>query len=327
MTRVLNDAIVAVKQQFPPGDENLYSWDDPHAWVTADLREKSRAVLAMWAQQDKLRRELVPQTADEKLSDWEAIFGAPSGNATVTMRQAAIVARWRESGASTLDNITAAIASLAGSAAAVTIVEHSRTSLRNQHTYSFSTITATVGNTANVTLAIGENAVAARMGAQLLLNVSTGDQGDFLVTLVAPDAQEFTPSLVYVDGADHVYFWPEFAGLRIDGTWAISVDNTGAGTTDVQVDTANLFVEGIGIGPFGGEGLAGNVFEFCVLVTESTVNAATWDRLRARSLIQHWKPGHTRGYLCLTGVGDGVTATAGIWGDPTNSCWDGFIWE
>jgi len=296
---------------------------DPDKVIEASAQGTSEAIVANL---DDLAADANPITATlTGVAAWEEAFAVTSSATALygsaAERRSQIIARHRESGASTLANVQAALIAVTGSATSVSIIEHDRATLRSLNTHSFPTITATVGNTASASLAIGDNALASYAGLQLLLNISTGDEGTFSVTLIAPDAQEFTPSGVVVDGADHWYYWPEFAGGVIDGTWSISVDNTGGGATDVQVDAANVFVEGIGRSASGAEGLGANIFEWNALVDESLTSSTTYTRLLARQIVERWAPAHTRGYLAIKAT---TGSSFGIF-DDTNSVFDGCL--
>ncbi len=292
---------------------DLSPGSDPDKVIEASAQGTSEAIVDNL---DALAADANPLTATATgIVNWEGAFAVSASPTTVygslAERRAQILARHRESGASTLANVQAALIAVTGNATSVTIIEHDRATLRGLNTHSFPTLTATVGNTASASLAIGDNALASDAGLQLQLNISTGDEGTFSVTLIAPDAQQFTPSGVIVDGADHWYYWPEFAGGVIDGTWSISVDNTNGGATDVQVDAANVFVGGIGRDvATGAEGLEANIFEWNALIDESLVSS-TYSRLLAQEIVRRWDLAHTRGYLALKQTNGDTGAVCG----------------
>ncbi len=341
MTRSLVEAVTAVKQQFPPGDEALYDWDTPASWTARDLRTKARSQLALWAQQEKLRRELVPQTAVELLPDWEQLFNlsksAVSLYGSTLARQAQLVARWREFGPANPTIILAALQAVCG-AGAVTILEHSRAVLTAENWYDFPPaslpLTITASADSEIDVVCGDNAPASKAGARVTLRVTHPSVEDLYLTVYAPDgtaSQRFYFGSGAVVSQDFAFRWKSAAGLDISGTWRIVIsDGGGVGGTveDPAGDgISGLFVEGLGRNQLtGAEGLAANIFEWSARVTESAV-ASTYDRNLVRELVRHWNPAHCRGYLVLSGVGDGVSADAGIWGEPTNSDWDGFTWE
>lgn len=302
----------------PPGARELYDLgnraSDVSKWVDAVA-----AAVKTYATDvaDTLRRELLPSTADELLLAWERGLGVDMSRiaqaGTASQRTAQVISRLREFGAATPDNIYAAMVALCGPTA-VTIVEHSRAAVSALNTHSLGILTAPIGMTATGTLAIGDNAPASQMGAQLVYNISTGTQGQFQLTLTAPDAQSKTwQSEILVDGADHVLFWPDFAGGTIDGTWTIQVDNTLGGAAEVQVDRADIFAEGIGRATSGAEGLGSPIFEWSALVNEAVVGDG-YSRDAAQALVRRWNPAHCTGGLALYQTDGGATALS----DDTN---------
>lgn len=340
MSRGLTEALIAVKQHFPPGDDQLYDWDTFGSWTARDLREKARALLALWGQQEKLRRELTPQAASETLSDWERLMGLAktpiAQRGSDGARQAQLVARWREFGASTPDHILAALLAICGPTA-VTLIETPRSLLTAENWYEFPVgalpLTISASGDSELDVVCGDNAPVSSGGARVTLRVTHPSVEDLYLVIYAPDG---TNSGRYyfgtgaASGQDFVFRWKAAQGLAIDGVWRIVITDGGAagGTVDDPAGDgiSGLFVEGIGRSPAGFDGLGANIFEWAIRVDEAAV-ASTYDRAVARGLVRRWNPGHCRGYLVLTGVGDAMTSTAGIWGEPTNSTWDGFIWE
>src|SRR5574337_198263 len=133
-----HEARAALKSLFPPGDEDLYAWDNPQSYVARELESIATAVrLKGTDAADQLRQEIRPQTATEKLADWERIFGLSQSRTaiygTLDGRRSQVVARWRESGASTVPNIIAALAAVLGYQPQV--LEHARAAMTAAHTY------------------------------------------------------------------------------------------------------------------------------------------------------------------------------------------------
>ena len=250
---------------------------------------------------DQLRRELHAQEMVERLPAWEGLLGLTNSRVarfgTLSQRRAQIIARRRERGTPTKAAVTASLAAFGAPGAE--FIEHGRASLKGINTRGFGTTTATVGNTATITQVVGDNAPASSMGAQLIYNI-TGTQGAFDVTLTAPDARAKTwRSLVIADGADHVLFWPEYAGGPISGTWTLQIDNSIGGVADVQVDRADLFIEGIGRAASGAEGYGALIFEWSAAINEGTVDATKYDRAAAIATAERWDQAHTRGGVAL----------------------------
>ncbi len=272
----------------------------------------------------QLEKERSPVTSDASLDDREATMGIERSKIALygskDQRRAQLLARFRESGTPTPDRILSALHAICGPVA-VQIVEHRRSLLRAVNTHSMSTLTATVGNTSSIDLFIGDNAPTSQAGVRITLNVSTGDAGVFAVVLTTPDGTPLDVTGVIVDGGDHDYCFPTYDG-PCSGAWRLAVSNT-AGTTDVQVDTANIFVEGIGRPVFGGpDGLGANIFEWSALVNEA-VAASTYDRDTVRNLVQRWNPAHCRAFLALFAT----TGSAGAIFDDTSSIFDGCLFS
>src|SRR3954471_17177140 len=104
-----------LKSLFPPGDEDLYAWDNPQSYVARELEAITTAMRLKGTDAvDQLRSEFRPHTSTQKLPDWERIFGLAvsqaAGYGSNEARRAQVLARFRESGASTKANIQAAFA-------------------------------------------------------------------------------------------------------------------------------------------------------------------------------------------------------------------------
>jgi len=266
---------------------------------------------------------------------WEEAFGDSNTSVAlyggVEQRRAHVLTRHREHGASTRDNILASLVAMCGSTA-VTLLEHRRSVLTAANWYELPSYPSIAGSAnTDLSIACADNAPASRAGAQVTVRVTHASVEDLTLTIIAPDATQSSPMRFgsgSVTAQDFRFFWPGAAGKSITGNWTIRITNANAtvGTVDDPAGDGitGLFVEGIGFGPYDGEGRGANIFEWCALVDEAAAVSGIYDRAAVAAVIQRWNQVHGRGYLALKNLNGG---DAGVWGDSTNSCWDGFIWE
>jgi len=310
---------------FPPDSRQLLDFDNSRSNVYLEADAIAGAVKAhAFDPAAQMVTETLASTATSGTGGMLANHEQALGLASTTIaqagsdaqRQAQVTARMRENASSSPANILAILQALCGSVA-VTVLEQSRSDRRDLNTYSLGVHTVPSGTTSSSTLAIGDNAPASQMGAQLIYNVSSGDTGEFQITVTAPDAQSKAwQSEIIVDGADHTLFWAEFAGGVIDGTWVLQIDNSLGGTHEVQVDRADLFVEGIGRASSGAEGRAAPVFVWVALV-DTALASTFYDAAAVRETIRRINPAHCRGYLAQK---NGAGGTAMRCDDPLTPC-------
>ena len=316
---------------FPPGDDELFAWDNPRSYVARELEAVATAVrLEGTDAVDRLRQELRPQTSTEKLPDWEAVFGLAQSRTvrfgSVLARRAQVVARWRESGASTRVNILAAFAAVLGYPP--DIIEQSRSALtaKNTHSLPGTPILLPGNGSAIITVPVADNAPVSQAGARLTLVVTMPTLEDLAVTLQTPDGTvKNWPGMPFGSGAavgaTFILYAREFAGSLCDGDWTIRIDNANANDGSLG-SGSSLFVEGIGRNEVSdAEGLAANIFAWCVLVDPARLSSAA-DLGAARALVRRYTPAHCRGYFARKPAA--VSGTAGVF-DDANAIFDSAV--
>lgn len=299
-----------LRSLFPPGDEDLFAWDNPTSWVARELEAIASAVRVLGVDAvDRLRTELRPHTATEKVPDWERVFSLATSRGALygdlAQRRNQIVARWREHGASTLANIRASLVPLCGYAPEVLEQERSARSLANRVDLPGAPITVAANASTSVVVAVADNAPASQAGAQLLLVLSIDTLEDLDVELVAPDATTVSWTRPFGSGVASfkvfVLYAPAMAGARVDGAWTLTITNNGGNVGTISSGSAML-VEGIGIDEITrAEGYAAPIFYWSVLVNQwdPSFAASTFDRRLATEIVQHWNPAHCRGWLAM----------------------------
>ena len=318
----------ALKSLFPPGDDDLYAWDNPLSYVARELEAITTAVrLRGMDAIDRLRDEFRPQSATEKLPDWERIFGISQSRTASygppDARRAQVVARWRENGASTIPYIKAALAAVLGYQPQ--ILEHTRTAMTAAHTYLPAGIPLAIPvgpASVSTTIGVADNAPASQAGARLTLVLAFLPVEDLTVTLTSPTGQSASWALVSGDPAQNTYllYGKQFAGASISGRWTLTIVNAGPSAGSLGAGSA-LFVEGIGRSPDSVDGLAANIFEWTVFVDPAQLSASA-DLDFARQLVSRWNPAHCRSYLV---AGSATGSLYGIFDDPA-SVFEGCLW-
>lgn len=314
-----------LRSLFPPGDEDLYAFENPTSWVARELEAVATAVRLHGTDAvDRLRQEVRPHTATEKLADWERIFGTTETSTArygaVAARRGQVLARWREHGASTVENIRAALAAVLGYQPDV--IEQSRTALTRLNSYAPTGIPLAIPagpGSLVASIVVADSAPASSAGARLTLVISHVALEELSVTLTAPTG---APSVALPLGSgiavqrSFTFTVREFARAAIDGAWALTIANAGANPGTIHTGT-QLFVEGIGRGPNGAEGRGANIFEWAVLVDDAQLGAVA-DLAAARALVPRWNPAHARGYFCRRAAGAGGGGAAGVFDDPNS---------
>jgi len=322
-----NEVRATLKSLFPPGDEELYAWDNPEAYVSRELEAVTTAVRVKGTSAiERVRQEFRPQASTEKAADWERIFGLSqsrtSGYGTLEARRAQIVARWRESGASTLPHIQAALAAVLGYPPQ--ILEHSRSQMTAQHTYPFPNTPLLVPPfaTARASVRIADNAPVSKGGARLTLVATVPPRRTLRLSLFGPagaSASWVTSAALSAGPRTLVFYGRDFVGTDSDGLWTVTVFNPSA--TPARIESGSLFVEGIGRARSGAEGLGANIFEWTVLVDPARLGPNA-DLDFARQLVARWNPAHCRGYLSLMSSSGSPYA---VFDDP-NTRFDASTW-
>ena len=252
MTRTLGQAVASLKQQFPPGDADLYAWGNPKAWTARDLSLKARVLLAMQIAVDLLRVELVPDRCTEMLPDWEAVLGLSKSKLAVggstLVRRIQIRTRWRERGSPNRTRVAAALQPNVGYAPV--ILETDRDALTARNTYDLmghgDPIPAGPGVT-TWTRTIGENAPVSRAGFRFAYSIAHPSPSDLTIELQMP-GQPFADvtSVIVIDGTSRIWFGgpahhPDHPD-PIDGVWSVRVTNGGANPG--VIDWFQLIAEG-----------------------------------------------------------------------------------
>lgn len=263
------------------------------------------------------------------IGDWERVFKDAGGKVATygsdEGRQAQMLSRFREAGASTLPNIRAALAAVCGYQP--TILEHSRADLTAANTYTNATGALVAGGgSISQTITAADNAPASQAGARLGFNgLTASDLADLTITLTGPDATSVTwdattPAALRPIASEPAIslFAPQFAGKPINGTWTLDVSSAAG---DFALDYWTVFVEGIGRAASGAEGLGANIFEWASIVDPAQMTPGTFDVELARDIVQRFNPSHARGYLALKNKNGGAAATF----DDTNTPFDGGI--
>jgi|GEM_PF-5469814 len=322
-----NEVRATLRSLFPPGDEELYAWDNPESYVSRELEAVTTAVrLKGTSAVDRVRQEFCPQASTEKAADWERIFSLSQSRTTVygTLegRRAQIVARWRESGASTQPHIQAALAAVFGYEPQ--ILEHSRAQMTAAHSYPLPNTPMLLPpfTAEGTTIRVADNSRVSSGGARLTLVVTTAPGQVLDLTLWGPTRASVswvTPASSSAAPRTLVFYGRDFAGTEANGLWTLTLLNSTP--APARIDACSLFVEGIGRNASGAEGLAANLFEWTVLVDPARLGP-TADLDFARQLVTRWNPAHCRGYLAL--MASSGTPYA-VFDDP-NSKFDASTW-
>jgi len=332
-TKTIGDVRQVLMDLFPPGAGNLYDFDPGGDAYNLIAAIADGLKLYGYDLADILRTEIDPATAVNNLARWEAVLGLGQSwitrFGTVPQRQAQIVARLRESGSFSRENIKAILGPILGYAdpSQLEIVECDRAQLTIAHEYDVPSAAIPGPGSYLQNITVRDQAEVSAAGAQVTMVITHATPADLEVVLQTPNAVAETLSAPFgtaaLVGATRVLYFRTLAGEDCGGTWQLAVNNSGgnAGTVDAG---GVLFVEGIGYDG-GNEGLGRAIFQWAVLV-DPTLAGVTHpaDYPTARQVLERIKPAHTQVWLVLKNDAGG---DAGIWGNPTNSTWDGCLWE
>lgn len=292
---------------FPPGDSDLYAFDDRESFVARHLEAVATAARRKGTDAvDELRREQRPQNAVAKLPDWERVFGVTKSRAALygsnEERQGQVVARWREHGAATVSNIRAALAAVCGYEPA--ILEHSRAGLTTTNYYPIAGGFIPALSTFTSTVDAADNAPASQAGVRLIIAIEHPAPTNLAVTLTPPDGG---PALTidpgqFTTAAPRWVYWKSYAGRPITGRWTLTIGNGDPANLGELKPGASLLVEGIGRDEVtGAEGKAAPIFYWTALVNQfdPQFNPSTFDRALAAQIVRRWNPAHCRGWLAM----------------------------
>jgi len=288
-----------------PPDPRVPSSTGSDAWRILDGAAEQLALRAV-SPAEKAQLDANPLTATAVgVAAWEWALGLTltAAGKTLAQRQARVVARLREYGAPTLANIQAALAAILGYVPP--ILETSRGALMVINTQAVPGLPITVParGVGLVNFNLVDNAPASMAGARLWVTITHPHVEELTVSLISPgsaaSAQWEVPGSGAVVSHGYIFESPAFGGHAIEGSWQLQVRDTGGASPGTAL-VASILVEGIGRDPStGADGLGAAIFDWSVLVDESLVNLATYDRTTAREVVARWNPAFARGQLVV----------------------------
>lgn len=280
---------------------------------------------------EDVRTETNPNTVTQNLPEWEAVMAFSDTRTAIEgsteQRQAQVISRWREHGASFLDNIRAAVQPFFQYAdpANIQIIEMDRDALETAHTYSWAAAGIPGLGTYTSTIAIGDNAPTGQMGVTCYIDLTHPTVQDLTISLIAPDGSVYFLATEVgagfpTDGRlgsgstggskQYKFYVPDAAGEGITGNWTLTISNSDINAGNVGAGAAinGLFVEGIGrVGFTNVEGLGAAQFQFAVVYDSALSTAAAIDFDAVRFAIRRVTPAHCYGYL-VAAMGGGICA-------------------
>jgi len=319
MALSIKDVRGILLQLFPPG--HLYDWYTPRSKVSRFLDGLAEAVKTFgYDIVDRLRHEMNPATAVDKLSDWEnALAIASSYTArygTVAQRQGAVVAKLREFGAFTLGNTRAILAALLGyvDAGKLVVVETDRAKMRAAHSYTDGkSYPPSVWAVASVY--VSDGGTVGRAGVQVDLQLGALPSAPFVIYLASPSGryQSWASTTLGRPSLKLRLYSLELVGERCLGTWTVVVVSLSGATTTPPIASWSVFVEGA-----GRDGLSKDLCTWGAFLDPALAgkNGAPADREGARTAISRIEHAHTNGVL--------LTSLLAIPDDP-NSVPDGCL--
>lgn len=315
------------------------SWDLQPNPADPDFYEELYAVaqslkFAVKDRIDQLKTERNPAAAVEKLQDYELALGLLQTRTaqfgTIAQRQGQVVGRFRESGGLTKFSIQTVMQAYLryASPADILVIEADRPATKAVHTYAFPAPLVLTGTT-NLTINVPDDSYVSDGGAQLRINVEVAGSGTAgIIELAGPDgfrhrwdvfdyrslgvvvgmntvfdlelrAQDFAPQL-----ADDGYTWVR---RKINGTWTLTLKFLD------KLNSAGLFVEGVGRNAAGQDGRGAALFTWGVLAETAKLGAGA-DLLGAAEAVRRMDHCHLNGHLLLDG--HDITSLAAIPDDP-----------
>lgn len=307
----------------PPGADNLYSLDDGDGGIGDYYGAIAEAVKAHGTDLiDTLRANVNPATVVDKLPDWEAANGTSATRiaqtGTTADRQAQLVSRLREYGASTLDNIRAAVQPYFQYAdpAQIQIVECDRDVLTSTHTYTYAAGGIPALGAYSQAVNVPDNMVVSKGGGHLRFNISFPSIQNLTVSLESPIGNIYAVAPLGALGTgavafqEFMFFVPLTAGDVINGNWTLTITNNSPNIGNVHSAGANLttlFLEGIGrVALSDVQGLAAEQFLFAVVFDPSLSLVSLPDLGAARDAVRRMQPAHTQGFVVQVMSGGGL---------------------
>jgi hypothetical protein len=285
----------------PPGAADLYDLASPGSNVSLLFDAMADTFKVGSDLADTVRVELFPGTATTagKLPDWERALGLVTTPTTLTgtqaQRQAQVVARLREYGSGTLQDIRGAVEPLLGYQGAdvgtLQIIECDRATMRTDHTYPLSNITIGASSTSTGTVFVRDTANVGQASAAFYFTLTHANIENLTFSLLAPDstAVVWTLGSGSVTGQAYVLRSPGFAGVPIYGTWTVAIVNSGAPTGTAA--TVGVFVEGIGRDASGYDAQGGALFQWGVFADALKNRNPSY--VAAQAALDRIKPAHT----------------------------------
>lgn len=294
---------------FPPGFENLYDLA-PGVGDLYQLMDAFGQTFKSYAFDtiDTLRREIFPQSTNQKLTDWEAATGisnlAPAIFGTVAQRQAALVAKLREFGPFSDPVVQSIIGPLLGyfSTTVPQILKASRSALNTAHTYTGAGFDiGPVSAADSAPIRTHDGGVVSKAGARVTITFAAPLPALVTFLLNGPAGQQ----VAVVIPAGVTTYTAFVVGSGIVGTqignpdarqgWFLLVVN--ASVSSVSVTSWSLLIEGIGPNEeTGGAIFAWGVYADPVHLGENGIPA---DFTAARNGINRVEHSHTHGSLIL----------------------------
>lgn len=294
----------------PPGHDQLYDLGpegDFAAFFGAIARHlTSRGFEAV----DTLRAEVLPQSAEALLPEWEAATGIASSPTvtygTVADRRAAVIARLREAGSYSRPEVRAIVGVILGytDPSQLVIVETDRAALRTLHTYENA-----LGGSIPVggiwlvqTIGVNDDSEVSAAGVRLEVTLNHPDYSQLAIRLFGPTGIAGQAQSVWIpSGAGSstlVLTDSAVAGKTILGTWTLQIASSGVGGT---ITSWRLFVEGVGRDAGGSEGRGAEAFWWAAYADPALegVSSAS-DHAAALRALGRIKPAHTRATLLTT---------------------------
>jgi hypothetical protein len=246
-------------QLWPPG--RLYDWSTPTSNVSRFLDALAETIKTFGFDViDRLRREINPATAVEKLLDWEEALKLDASytarNGTIVQRQAAVVGKLREFSALTLANVRASIAPLLGYAdpSKLAILEVGRAAMRAAHTET-NPQPAVASNVVSSSVIVYDGGVVSSAGVQVVVQVPSPPTPSAPLTfhLRSPTGatRTWNTSRLGSPATEYYLYDQSLVGTPCYGTWTLFVITSVVGVA--QLSSWSIFVEGAGPSGLGGD--------------------------------------------------------------------------
>lgn len=288
---------------FPPGFENLYDLT-PGVGDLYQLMDAFAQAFKSYVFDsiNTLRTEIFPQSAVQKLPDWETALGisnqAPAIFGNTAQRQQAVIAKLREFGPFCDQVVQSVIGPLFGyfPSTPVQIIKCIRSELDTAHTYTgggFSVPNGTTVSSAPVTNHDG--GTTSKAGARVTITLDSPLPANATFQLIAPDGTTVNLSTPHGSTTYHC-FAAGVAGTPVSyGSWWVLKCHNTSGST-VSIDSWSLIVEGINRNQeTGGAIFVWGVYADPLHVSENTPA----DYVSARAAIDRIEHSHTRGEVIL----------------------------